>query len=123
MSIRLAARKFEGLVDGPKNEQGRMTWARDVCIGSRSIHVATWRFCPPREFVTETVLPLLLCAQKKLSELVGVKDLSSEDRKKLKTYARNLDLRIRNISDNYLRGRPSAFIPDDTLSEPIAKAI
>jgi hypothetical protein len=123
MSIRLAVRKFEGLADGPKNEKGRMTWARNVCIESRSVHVATWRFCPPRDFVAETALPLLLRAQKKLRELVGIKDLPNEEREKLETYSRNLELRIRNIAENYLHGRPSAFIPDDKLSEPTAKAI
>ena len=47
---------------------------------------------------------------------------STAKKKKIACYARNDDLRIKNIEGNYLQGNPSGFAPGHKLSETVGNS-
>jgi len=114
MSVKLSMKTMESLLALPVKKRD-MRWAHDVCTASRFIHINVWRFCTPRKQVETDVIPLLKKARDKLRELMGKKGFNDT---KLSQYVENDTRRISNLEDNYLKGRFSAFRPDDTLSGP-----
>ena len=86
--------------------------AHQVCTASRMIHIGVWVECPSKEYVTNTVLPLLKKAEESLVAL-GEDVLEGDERRKVARYANNDRARFRNIKENYLEGKPSAFAPDN----------
>jgi hypothetical protein len=123
MSVSVAVERTKNVLARGENSRDPMRWAHDVCTASRAVHVGVWRFCPEQMYVEEKVLPLLHSAHEKLHSLLKGNDLTAADKEKVATYATNVELRMRNISGNYLKGKPSAFIPEDKLSEPLRKAM
>lgn len=60
----------------------------------------------------------LLCSALALFGLKVGKVLEKDTKALILEYIENEKLRIRNIEENYLKGKPSAFVPDDLISEP-----
>ncbi len=99
-------------------ESGRNPdWAHAVCTASRFIHVYVWRECPPREYVKSEVVPLLKEAEKAIRVLADSGAYDEETEHVLGVYADNDALRIKNIEENYLLGRLSAFRPEEKIKE------
>ena len=120
MSVELSCKEMNKLLAVPRGRRD-MRWAHDVCTISRFIHINVWRFCPQRDYVRDTVIPLLKKAKR---ELLGLSNTKRVDKEKIEQYVANDEKRINNLEKNYLHGKPSAFIPNHKLSgEPPAEAV
>ena len=118
MSYELSVKQMRSLLALSEDDRN-MDWAHDVCTMSRFVHINVWKFCAPREYVRTQVIPLLENAKKQLLNLANMKGF---DTSKILDYAENDTARIKNLKDNYLEQKPSAFRPGDKLSEPEFKA-
>lgn len=123
MSIELSVRKMKSLLDSlskKSNAERRiiMQLAHDVCTASRFIHLDTWRFCAKYKYVKDTILPTLERAKRELTALLDSESLEKVDKEIISSYIENDKDRIKNLRENYLQGKPSAFRPDHMLSEP-----
>ena len=119
---RSAIFRLKSMLDVPV-EKRDMVWAHDLCTCSRFVHVNVWRFCPEPRVVEREIIPLLKQSQKELSALRARRDLREGEKKKISEYGANARLRLRNIEQNYVRGKRSAFLPTDKLwkKEPPAE--
>ena len=117
MSIRLSVKNMESLL-AARGEKRNMRWAHDVCTASRFVHIDVWRFCAKYNYVENTILPLLKRAITELLAQLDSESLEDAEKETIASYVKNDDDRIKNLKENYLQGKPSAFRPDDTLSEP-----
>ncbi|MBL7146850.1 MAG: hypothetical protein ISS76_21615 [Phycisphaerae bacterium] len=115
LSLKLSIVKMESLMKVPVKERD-VKWAHEVCTTSRMVHLNVWRFCPDREYVKDMVIPLLKKAQDSLLKLCMSKHLEEETKKKISDYAENDGFRAKNLEQNYLHCKPSAFRPGDKLS-------
>lgn len=98
------------------HKQRVFDWAPKRCIDTRFVHKNIWKFRPTNEYVEKEIIPLL----RKTKEAVMAmcfEDYSKDERKKLVVYTRNITLRIMNLSENYMHGKPSDFAPEDKLEE------
>ena len=115
-------KQMKELLEVPKKERNAK-WGHDVCTESRFIHIDVWQSCPDRKIVVGEIIPLLKEAGKGLFELTSSNTIEETDRLEIEKYAHNDILRIKNLEENYAKGRMSAFVPDETLmSELIKKA-
>lgn len=96
-------------------------WAHELCTVSRFIHVGIWRELPGREWVRQEVLPLLERAQREFTDTGECVRLDKKAKEKMRHYCRNLELRMQNIVENYLQGKPSAFITNSAIGTTIQK--
>lgn len=117
LNIALSIAKMQSLLSMPKENRQIMQWAHDVCTTSRFIHICVWKFCPEHDYVRLTVIPLLMTAMKELLTAKDSSGLDEPQKKQIALYVENDELRLRNIEENYLKCRPSAFVPDNKLSE------
>jgi len=117
MSVTLSVRTMQSLLARPAEERD-MQWAHEVCTASRFIHLDVWRFCAKYDYAEGTILPLLKEARSQLLALRDADILEDADRNIIDSYVKNDYDRMKNLRDNYLQGRASAFRPDDLLSEP-----
>lgn len=93
-----------------------MEWAHELCTVSRFVHVHVWLYCVDLRTVEADVIPLLQRISTALAEF-GERStsLSDDDRKHIREYMENDERRIVNIRSNYLKGRRSAFLPEETF--------
>ena len=105
------------------SENRSAEWGHHCCTYSRFVHVRVWMECPSRESLIRNVIPLLKKIKKELLELCDRDDISEGDRQRIAAYAANFRMRIRNIENNYMKQKPSAFLPDEQLwdREPPSK--
>lgn len=122
MSLALSMGELERLLVVPMDERD-VRWIHSICTVSRMIHLNVWRFCPERKYVESNVVKLLKRAQNELRSMANCGDFTPSEIARINQYLQNIDNRIDNIRSNYLEGRPSAFRPDDSLSEPPAQAL
>jgi len=115
MSLVLSIERLESLIMVPVDKWDA-EWAREVCTASRFVHLNVWIFTPKREQARD-IIKLLQRARKDLLSMVNSGDFD-KDKKVIEPYIENVGGRIRNLKENYLVGKPSAFVPDDKLSEP-----
>lgn len=117
MSIRFNIMKTEALLEESK-ERRNLKWAHRVCTFSRFIHIDVWRFCPGHEHTINKIIPLLRKAQEECLTLLDSQQLREDEKKEVTHYIKNVKDRIRNLEENYLQGKHSAFRPGHTLTEP-----
>ena len=112
--------KLEFLLTVPNTKRDG-NWADNVCLESAFVHINVWKFCPKREIVREIVIPSLREARRQLLVLAR----SNKGRplaERIVERANNVRDRLNNLERNYLCGKPSAFIPDSTISKLDATA-
>ena len=85
-----------------------LAWAHGQCQGSEELHEAVWRWETDRSDVQSKVIPAL----QEALELMQSAKVEEQHKKLLGRYIGNVDARIGNLRDNYLKGLPSAFRPD-----------
>jgi len=113
--VSLSILKMKSLLAVPLKMRN-VAWAHDTCTTSRFIHLDVWRFGLKRQYVEKRVLPLLIQAKAELRALAE-SGVEVSDREKIYMYMRNDELRIKNIQENYLNGKPSGCVPNDTISD------
>ena len=91
-------------------EERNARWAYNVCVLSRHVHINVWDDCPRPEIV-EGIIELLNSALDEIGKL-DVKVYSQHDKEEVDVHIRNIRRRIKNLKDNYLKGKPSDFRPD-----------
>ena len=117
MNDPLSVMRMESLLQR-KEELREMDWAQKICTAGRFLHKDVWTMPLDRGYVEFTVLPLFSGADKALRDFTHRKDISPEDKNQVEPYIRNNTLRVKNIRDNFLKGKRSALVPDDKISEP-----
>jgi len=92
-------------------------WSHDVCTAGRFVHIDVWTRFLGKDYVESTVIPLLEKAKEKLLKFKSHEGLSPNDIARIKVYIENNARRTKNIRENYLKAKPSAFTPEDKISE------
>ena len=105
--VSLLQENLQGAPDVPDCD-----WCHDRCLDSEIIHEAVWRWNPPASFVEQAVVPALERTITIVNRAVAKDDQESA---LLLRFPRNIGRRVQNLTDNYLKGRPSDFPPDDPL--------
>ena len=82
-------------------------WGKDGCFVSRKVHGAVWEWEPEVEYVRDVVIPQL----EELRDAVAAAKPVGEYADSLGVYAQNVNIRIQNLRDHYLEGKPSSFDP------------
>lgn len=116
MSLQQSIAKISFLLEVP-DEKRDMKWAHDMCTASRFIHLDVWKFCSEHKCVEDTVIPLLGDKIPKAVNAMLKKNFSEKEKKEISVYLKNVELRKNNLEMNYLKGKPSAFVPDSMISE------
>jgi hypothetical protein len=122
MSLALSMAGLEHLILAPMDQRD-VRWIHAICTATRMVHISVWRFCPNRDYVQHEVLKLLERSQNELRSMANCGDFNENEVARIDQYLQNIDLRISNIRDNFLAGKSSGFLPDDSLTEPPAKAL
>lgn len=112
MSLVLSIERLESLIMVPVDKRD-VRWAHQICTASRFVHINVWRFAPERKQARD-IIKLLQRARKELLSMVNSGDFD-KDKEEIETYNENVGRRIRNVEENYLAGKPSAFVPDHKL--------
>lgn len=98
---------------GIPSEKRDLGWVKEVCRHSKLIHINVWRFYVERWYVEHKVLPLL---NKIIGEIAALGKRKS-GKSGLDVYGSNVAKRVKNLKENYLEGKRSAFVPGDKIRE------
>jgi hypothetical protein len=96
-------------------DQHDVNWAHEVCTASRYVHINVWRFSPDH-VIAQTIISLLERARNELLSIRNSGDFD-KDKHKVDSYIKNITSRVKNLKENYLKGNPSDFVPQDKLSQ------
>jgi hypothetical protein len=86
--------------------------AYQCCTYSRFVHMNVWKDLTSREEVKRKLIPLLESAGNHVAALKKEKYLNEDQVGKVAYCADNICLRLDNLRNNYIKGRPSEFPPD-----------
>lgn len=117
MNLMFYIDRMKYLLDDVLADERGVEWGHDVCTCSRFVHINTWKSCSDRDCVKKEVIPLLTRARDDVLAAREGGGGSCADKKKLTEYADNIETRIKNIANNYMQGKSSAFVPKDKISE------
>ena len=112
MKVQIYIAKLKSLLGVPIKKRN-LAWAKEVCTCSRFIHINVWRFCEERGYVEGQIVMLL----KKAAKGIAALGESKGEEEKFEVYKCNIEKRVVNIEKNYLKGKRSAFVPDDMISK------
>lgn len=97
-----------------QEQERRVPWMHEICAYSRLIHLNTWADRPPVEFVRAKVLDAVLKrAAREVTEQIEKRCFSEAELEIARHFRENVILRIRNLEENYLSGKPSDFDPGE----------
>ena len=99
-----------------------MALAKKECQASKNLHADVWAHCFTDKFVTEVVLKLLEGALEHIAALErNQEEVLDYDPELVISYKDNIKDRIANITENYLKRKPSLFLPQDKLRVLVRK--
>ena len=107
----VAVEELRHLLEIPPNERG-IGWLHEVCIYSRFVHINVWSDRPPVEEVRKEIIDELLTkAEIAVCQLINSERLPSFEKPDARSFHENIQLRIQNLENNYLKLLPSDFDP------------
>lgn len=117
MSIEMQVNPFRVAEELLSSKKIDMEVAHELCTVSRFLHIYVWtRQTGPEETQRAiTLMTRISCTLEGFCETEAM--LDNEAKGRLPEYMENNRRRIANITDNYLYDKPSAFLPEDKISE------
>jgi len=111
LDLGVAVECLRSLLDVPPAERG-VSWAHEVCTYSRYIHINVWTERPSIRYVRKEIVGKLLNkAAREVEVLATLNRFNEVERSEIQHFHKNISLRVENIKNNFLSGRPSDFDP------------
>ena len=104
-------------------EERDLDWVHELCNVSRYIHLDVWGCCCEHSYVEEAVLQLFRKTVRELDAMATVGGISSAMKRAVVVAKRNVTIRIKNLEENYLQGKPSRCEPPSDCDDLRAKIV